>query len=206
MKIYSSSEFAEMKGTVLEKADGKALEICRKRVEDHIKRVKYFYMAMVSEGFIPQKDLNIVEVMKHDKDKLLKANLERQALRFSDNGKVSEKDLKKIDDVVREHIKSNRHHCEYWGDGDHNTKGMDCTAMPDKYIYEMMADWFATAEEKGTPVMDWYNKSVGTRWVFTDKQKELMLKCIGFLNAYYDSSKKRDYGLKYIDPATVKTR
>lgn len=204
MRIYRTDEFAEI--SVCEKADQKVLDICRKRVEDHIRRVKYFYMVMASEGFIPEKNLNVGEVMRHDRDKLLKPNLERQALRFSDNGKVSEKDLEKIDDVVREHIKSNRHHCEYWGEGDHNTKGMDCTAMPDKYIYEMAADWFATAEEKGTPVIDWYEKNVGTRWIFSEHQKDLILSCISYLDEYYDKSMKRDYGLKYIDPATVRTR
>lgn len=180
------------------------LKICAQRVSDHIDRVKYFYRKMIDTGFIPKEDQIWNEVQHHDSDKLKKDNIRRQAMRFTDH-ELSKDELKEIDQVVHDHVKTQKHHCEYWGNGDHITKNMDCSAMPNKYIYELMADWFSTAEEKGNPVIDWYNKCVGIRWIFTEHQKELMLKCIDFLNKYYDKSMKRDYNLgTYIDPALVK--
>ena len=54
--------------------------------------------------------------------------------------------------------------------------------MPDEYIYEMMADWASTAEEHGTLIIDWYKKCIeGGRDYYNKHQKEIMLKCIKYL-------------------------
>lgn len=189
---------------LIETIENDTVSICRQRVTDHIDRVKHFYKLMWYNGIISKANYVPAIVERHDDDKLEPENLRRQSLRFKTDGCFTDEELKEIDDVVREHIKSNPHHCEYWGDGDHLAKGIVCYDMPDIFIYEMMADWAATCEEKGGMLKDWYNKNVGTRWIFSEHQKEIMLKCINFLSDNIDSSLKRDYGLKYIDPADVK--
>lgn len=183
-------------------------EATRQRCIDHIDRVKYFYMKLIEGGLVPVKDMNRDEVAKHDSDKLKPENIRRQSLRMTTNGTLSAKDKKDVYEVIREHVKSNPHHCEYWGreDEDHMSKNVDCSKMPDKYIYEMMADWASTAEERGTKIIDWYELCVNKerRWLFTEHQKDIMLECIEYLQTLIEPEKKRNYGFKYIDPAVKK--
>lgn len=180
------------------------IAICRKRITDHIDRVKYFYKVLVASGQIPLKCIDTARVQQHDKDKLEPENLRRQALRFSETGNYSEKDKEDINNVVIEHIKSNPHHCEFWGKGDHNTVGMNCTNMDETYIYEMAADWAATAEEHGSKLMDWYNKTVNKRWMFDEWQCDILKDACEYLEDYIEPNLKRDYGLTYVDPANFK--
>ena len=89
----------------------------RRRIKAHIKRVQYFYTKIVYADMIPMmKDIDIDRVMNHDKDKLKLKNLVRQAFRYIP-GPLSDKEKLAIHNVVMEHIKSNKHHCEYWSDG-----------------------------------------------------------------------------------------
>ena len=113
------------------------LEKVTQRTKDHIARVKYFYR-LLSKDYIPFNYYNGSEVIFHDEDKLEPENLRRQALRYCYTpDELTPEIEKEIQDVVREHVKSNKHHCEYWSDGDHTTKNMDCSDMPMNYIYEM---------------------------------------------------------------------
>ena len=186
------------------KADPQAIEICRKRAQDHIDRVQFFYKKLVELGAIPEEDIDLARVAKHDADKLIPKNLERQALRFTNSGTISPEAEKEINDVIREHVKTNPHHSEYWGGPgvDHLSKGVDCTKEPDTYLYEMVADWMATAEERGTKCIDWFNKCIPERWIYNEHQCDLIKRCIGLLNKY--QGPKRDYGFTYVDPAQMK--
>ena len=115
------------------------------------------------------KDIDIDRVMNHDKDKLKLKNLVRQAFRYIP-GPLSDKEKLAIHNVVMEHIKSNKHHCEYWSDGDYASEGNDCTKMEPTYLYEMCADWAATSEENGSGLMEWYEKVVNKKFLFTTEQ------------------------------------
>lgn len=183
---------------LVESATNNVVVTCKKRIQDHIKRVKYFYNVLVENGQIPLEDIDIKRIMSHDKDKLKYNNLKRQALRYCGDRKLTDLEKQQIDDVVMEHIKSNPHHCEYWGDGDYASLGIDCTSMEDTYIYELCADWAATAEEKGSSLLEWCNKVINTKFMFTDEQVDLINSLCNYLNEYIDPSLKRDYGLKSI--------
>ena len=109
----------------------------RRRIKAHIKRVQYFYTKIVYADMIPMmKDIDIDRVMNHDKDKLKLKNLVRQVFRYIP-GPLSDKEKLAIHNVVMEHIKSNKHHCEYWSDGDYASEGNDCTKMAG-YQYEAL--------------------------------------------------------------------
>lgn len=183
-------------------------DMTRQRCIDHIDRVKYFYNKLVEGGLIPEEDINSEEVNRHDEDKLEPKNIRRQSLRMTTTGTPKPEDEQDIYNVIRDHVKSNPHHCEYWGkpNEDHMSFNVHCEKMPDKYIYEMMADWASTAEERGTIIKDWYDKCVlkDRRWFFSEHQKELMLKCMDYLQDFVEPEKKREYGFKYVDPATLR--
>jgi hypothetical protein len=55
---------------------------------------------------------------------------------------------------------------------------VDATKMTDLDIGEMICDWLAMAQEKGTNPKDWADKNVNIRWKFTDKQKDLIYELI----------------------------
>lgn len=89
------------------------------------------------------------------------------------------------------HIKYNPHHPEAWDDSvklqDRDSINRDkpiswtvtdASKMPDFYIAEMVADWMAISEEKGTSVKDWADKNVNIRWKFTEQQTALIYELI----------------------------
>lgn len=85
-----------------------------------------------------------------------------------------------MNEATLHHIMNNPHHPEYWSKTipDLNRENRD--EIPDKIVdatkmerwamVEMVADWCAMSEERGTGPFDWYNKNVGKRWEFTPDQ------------------------------------
>lgn len=172
------------------------------RIQDHISRVQYFYGILVNNGKIPYKDINIIGIINHDKDKLEKQNVVKQALRYKAN--LTHEEMQEIHNVVMEHIKGNPHHCEYWGEGTYASKNIDCTSMTDIYLYEMCCDWAATAEELGNGLLDWCKKVINDKFMFTEYQVNKIYEICGFLNEYIDPDYKRDYGMKGIKLSEMK--
>lgn len=172
------------------------------RVQDHINRVQFFYEILVNYGKIPRLDQNIIGVINHDKDKLEEENAEKQALRYKAN--LTHEEMQEIHDVVMEHIKSNPHHCEYWGEGTYASKNINCTSMTDVYLYEMCCDWAATAEELGNSLLDWCKKVINDKFMFTEYQVNKIYEICEFLNKHIDPDHKRDYGMKCIKLSEMK--
>ena len=126
--------------TLVESANDNVVVTCRKRIQDHINRVKYFYTILVESVQIPLEDIDIKRVMKHDADKLKYNNLKRQALRYCGDRQLTQEEKQQIHDVVMEHIKSNPHHCEYWGVGDYKSMCINCTcAIPSDAGYFLIS-------------------------------------------------------------------
>ena len=163
----------------------------RRRIKAHIEQVKYFYVKIIYADLIPNReDIDIYRVLNHDKDKLKLKNLVRQAFRYIP-GPLSDKEKMAIHNVVMEHIKSNKHHCEYWSDGDYASEGNDCTKMEPTYLYEMCADWAATSEENGSGLMDWYWKVVNKKFLFTTEQLDIIKPVCEYLSQCLDPNRKR---------------
>ena len=181
-----------------------AIRLMEQRVKDHIERVIFFYSKMLELNLIPPQDARYDEVLEHDKDKLLTLNLEKQSYRFLPSPTPEQMDA--INRVVRNHVKSNPHHFEYWGrpEQDHRSTHIYCETMPDKYLYEMIADWMATAEERGTDPERFYLENQGERFIFGGHQEFIILHRLGMLRDYIDPKLKRTYSTNYIDPAYVK--
>lgn len=81
-----------------------------------------------------------------------------------------------INQAVIQHMTTNLHHPEYWDDycrGD-KTIPVDAKTMPLSYIVEMCADWLAMSEEKGNGVIEWADKTINKRWMFTKEQVDFI--------------------------------
>ena len=57
-----------------------------------------------------------------------------------------DKDLLKV--AHRHHVTTNKHHPEYWEN--------DISHMPEVYVAEMVADWWARSSEMGTNLREWF--------------------------------------------------
>ena len=53
--------------------------------------------------------------------------------------------------------------------------------MPPMDIIEMVCDWIAVSQERGGTAREWYEKNVPSRWMFNDKQKELIDRILNLL-------------------------
>ena len=97
---------------------------------------------------------------------------------------------KKANEATLHHITTNNHHPEYWDKKFDSSmfnkenrdeipeKMVDATRMPVSALEEMLADWFAMSEKKGTDPKKWAKKNINKRWKFTDKQKKFIYSLI----------------------------
>lgn len=94
-------------------------------------------------------------------------------------------DKKELDGLAGEHIKSQKHHPEYWDPAispknfdDSNPPQCFPSRMPDRYLLEMCCDWAAVALKRNQPLFQWINKNCfgdNKRFNFTDRQKDLIV-------------------------------
>lgn len=103
-----------------------------------------------------------------------------------------EVDEDKVLFMTYHHIKNNTHHPEYHADTTINclnlkdrdgipTEPVNACKMPDSCIAEMVCDWLAISEELKNNIWNHVNDNVGTRWLFTPEQIELIENLINFL-------------------------
>lgn len=94
------------------------------------------------------------------------------------------------DSVVTEatfyHVTNNPHHPEYWdpkvtkssiNQANRDAPGkkpVNAQRMPPEAVAEMVLDWKAVSEEKGTDVWEWFKDNVPRRWIFTNDQMRLI--------------------------------
>lgn len=83
--------------------------------------------------------------------------------------------------AIREHVKHNPHHPEYWGD-----KG-GIHEMPRIYVAEMTVDWKARSNEFGTALRPWVDEEATKRFGFT-KHDEVYREILEFLDLLLEPS------------------
>jgi len=76
----------------------------------------------------------------------------------------------KICEAIKHHKGQNRHHPEYFNGDTNKMSTID--------IGEMVADWCAVSEEKGTSLEEWARKNVNVKWVFTKEQESIIYELI----------------------------
>ena len=134
-----------------------------------------------------------IDISDHDKDKI-EADGEELNLFSLRNSMLNgtyhphKADKAKLKKLVGKHIKSQKHHPEYWDDSitarnfdDENPPQVNAHKMPKRYLLEMVCDWCAVALKLNKPLFNWYNKTCtgeNARFLFTDNQKEYIIECI----------------------------
>ena len=108
-------------------------------------------------------------------------------------------DKKKLSRLAGEHVKSQKHHPEYWDDSitprnfdDNNPPQVNAHKMPKRYLLEMCCDWSAVALKLNKPIFYWYNKTCigeNARFLFTDNQKDYIVECLSRIQSKIDSEK-----------------
>ena len=145
-----------------------------------------------------------IDISDHDKDKIEADGdeLNLYALRNSMlNGTYHPHiaDKKKLSRLAGEHVKSQKHHPEYWDDSitprsfdDINPPQVNAHKMPKRYLLEMCCDWSAVALKLNKPIFSWYNKTCigeNARFLFTDNQKDYIVECLSRIQSKIDSEK-----------------
>jgi hypothetical protein len=162
------------------------------RTNAHIKRVKK-YAYLISDFFPEYQELR-KNVKQHDKSKFQSPEYvpyvfitwdykcKREGIPFEMPQVMKDK----MNKATEHHILSNKHHPEYWVKNydpsmlNRNNRdavpdqAVDASKMPDVFIAEMCADWMAMSEELKSRPHDWADMNVNVRWLFTDRQKELI--------------------------------
>lgn len=144
------------------------------------------------------------DLSDHDKDKI-EANGEKLNLFALRNSMINgtyhphSADKKIINKLASEHVKSQKHHPEYWDDtitirnfDDGNPPQVNAHKMPKRYLLEMCCDWSAVAIRLNKPIFSWYNKTCvekDARFLFTDNQKEYIIECLSRIQSKIDSEK-----------------
>jgi hypothetical protein len=165
-------------------------EYFEERTNKHIERVIKYADLVVERYFEFERLTEIVQ--KHDASKFLNPELDpyiyntwnykckREGIEFNI-------DLNTMNDMHKAtllHVKTNRHHPEFWTDQVENIINKDnrdepaeivfAEDMPRIFVAEMVCDWLAMAEELGTDPYEWAEKNINIRWEFTPEQVDLI--------------------------------
>ena len=167
-----------------------------KRTKTHIKMVQRYCKKIYD--YDPKRFANLIERgEKHDQSKFGKPEYdpyvwttwrykcEEDGLDFSPPDGMEDM----MHEATEHHVKNNPHHPECHCGRTENLineenrdkppeESVDATKMKDEDIAEMVADWCAAGEERGNTPKSWADKNVGTRWMFTDEQKDLIYELI----------------------------
>lgn len=97
---------------------------------------------------------------------------------------LTDEQNKFMNEGTTHHVKFSRHHPEFWSDrkdvipkndrdkfNPDDVPTIEIHNMPFIYLCEMVADWCAMSEEKGTNTpREWADRVLNKRWKFSDKQ------------------------------------
>lgn len=144
----------------------------KKRTNKHITLVRCY-------GAMLGKDYSKHDVSKYREDMVDGYSLV-QYYKNNKEVKSDTEDQKKMDEVTLWHVINEKHHPEYWIKDkeqlknfgrDNPATNLDVSEMPNDAIEEMVCDWCAMSQELGTSPHEWFDKNVGSRWLFTDEQE-----------------------------------
>lgn len=132
-----------------------------KYLEKHIANVKKafdFLVVKIGGGILNLSEFDMQslqeQILNHDKSKY--ENDEFISYSNYLYGDKNEEVIKEFRQAVKLHKSRNPHHPEYW----QNERGV-VEKMPDRYILEMICDWWAFSLAKKQPleILEWYDKN-----------------------------------------------
>jgi len=140
------------------------LDFYHRRTANHITRVQQNCEALATSGLVDEAELLKDRADVHDASKYSEGEIEPYVwltwwYKSKDEGKTFEyppgvKD--QVDRATGNHVKNkdNSHHPEALGDPQ---------KMSDTDLAEMVCDWAAMSQEKGTSLQDWFDKCKGDK-------------------------------------------
>jgi hypothetical protein len=156
------------------------------RTRKHIWLVQKYMLSMIERGLVEPWMAGWVAV--HDASKFEEKELVPYILiswqyHEKDAGRdfeLSKNERMAMTEATHHHVTHNSHHPEYYNNGVEliNREDRDkppaiiinAEKMQYEQLCEMVADWLAMAEEKGTNAKEWADRNVNIRWKFSDEQ------------------------------------
>lgn len=156
----------------------------RKRTDMHIRLFQKYFKRIINLN--PKLQAIESRLQTHDRSKYVEPEYipyvyltwDYKCKREGVDYKIPKKIQKKLNKAIYHHIITNKHHPEAWHPFWKMGEIVNAESMSIIYIMEMMADWCAVSEEKGTDPFDWLAMNVGKRWTFTDEQVKLMIRLL----------------------------
>ena len=144
----------------------------RKATPQEIRRYKTYLRNHIDLVYTLGKKAFNMDFSGHDFDKIHGEGpkMDLMALRnvwHDKEYRPSEDVVKMFNELAFQHVKTNKHHPEYWDkkirfedfmNGD-NTHTVDMSEMSTDAFNEMMCDWAAVAIKNNNPLMTWYEKT-----------------------------------------------
>lgn len=128
-------------------------------LHDHVSGVRKAYLWLLDHGIIPgTSDLLIEDIEEHDLSK--RSDTEYDAYdKYFYGGNKSFKVVRDFNYAWLHHIHRNPHHWQYWV-LQHDDEPEEILEMPEKYVYEMICDWWSFSWKSGNleEIFDWYEK------------------------------------------------
>ena len=131
-----------------------------------------------------------LDLSEHDKDKIecdaddLNLYALRNAMQDGDYRPLKN-DKVILNNLVGRHVKSQKHHPEYWDDAItvdsfnyEEPPVVNASKMPDRYLVELVCDWSAVAIKLNKGIFQWFNKTCtgsNPRFKFTPRQKCIII-------------------------------
>lgn len=168
------------------------------RTYEHIWRVQKWSGLIESVNFPEIDNITLcIESKKHDQSKFQAPELDPYILitaRYKYPAIIlSEVEKQQCLLATYHHIKTNKHHPEYWDnstkldclntqDRDLPAKPVNAEKMPLTYVACMLADWLAMSEELGTSAHVWADRTIGIRWFFSNYQINFIYKVLDLVD------------------------
>ena len=163
------------------------------RTSNHISRVVENAKVIFEYDSVRFKDL-VEQAYKHDMSKFSKEEVgpyikithyymcKAKGLKAEE---LSKEEHDEVLDAIFHHLKSNEHHPEYYDNNatrERSNTIIDAKSMPDLFIAEMLCDWMAMSQEFNNSIHKFSESVVNKKFIFTDKQVNLINELIGVLD------------------------
>lgn len=155
-----------------------------------------YYFGDKKSRFMPADYLRIQhDVILHDSDKLhrletVAAYAVRVYNQHWEEGMAGVHELhinsegtKAIDEAWANHVETQPHHPEHWdnkwvlsGKDEEDQSPVNCSKMPIRFLIQLAGDWMSASLLRHKTATDWYNKTVGKRFLFTEEQCDILCK------------------------------
>lgn len=155
-----------------------------------------YYFGDKKSRFMPADYLRIQhDVILHDSDKLhrletVAAYAVRVYNQHWEEGMdgvhelhINSDGTKAIDEAWANHVETQPHHPEHWdnkwvlsGKDEEDQSPIDCSKMPVRFLIQLAGDWMSASLLRHKTATDWYKKTVGKRFLFTEEQCDILCK------------------------------